>query len=144
MDKLDTYKQRVLAVARQVEDGSLSSADLVQSIESIKFTDKKSRARTKLPLDRVCTEMCLKGNRCTRSRQEGTDKCKTHNKPKRDPVPDGMVRKVIWPELINGIWYFICNDQQVYNPEDVKLSLPNPAIIGRWDMVDEKYAVTYF
>jgi hypothetical protein len=86
--------------------------------------------------------MCLKGVQCSRSRQVNTEKCKIHNKPKKDPAPDGMVRKTSWREQVNGIWYFLCTEQKVYSPEDVMKNTVNPEIIGAWTRLNGAYNVT--
>ena len=140
---LTELRDKVLVIAHRVVDGSITPVEMLAQVEALSVIGpKKGRCKTKIPVEQQCVELCLKGEQCSRSRQANSDKCKIHNKPKRDPVPDGMVRKVIWRELINGIWYFICSDQKVYSPEDVMKNTANPTVIGTWEKVAECYSVS--
>ena len=42
------------------------------------------------------------------------------------------VKKEVWVEEIGGIMYYLDNNNNVYNTEDVMSNRENPKIISRW------------
>ena len=108
------------------------------SLETEDFT-KRKRIKNKIPLADRCCSKRANGEQCTRRKKSEQDNyCGTHLKG----VPHGSinvvvsdmvgVKKEVWVEEIGGIMYYLDNNNNVYNTEDVMSNRENPKIISRW------------
>lgn len=108
------------------------------SLETEDFT-KRKRIKNKIPLADRCCAKRANGEQCTRRKKSEQDNyCGTHLKG----VPHGSinvvvsdmvgVKKEVWVEEIGGIMYYLDNNNNVYNTEDVMSNRENPKIISRW------------
>jgi hypothetical protein len=43
------------------------------------------------------------------------------------------VKKEVWVEEIGGIMYYLDNNNNVYNAEDIMSNRTNPKIIAKWE-----------
>ena len=119
--------------------------DYDSAIYSSMDFEKKKRIRNVVNPDDRCKAYRASGEQCTRRHKEGYDYCGTHIKG----LPHGHVdvsaqkekKKTIkvWQEEINGIAYYIDNNNNVYDTYDIIESVVNPKIIGKYKtMFDEK------
>tara|TARA_A100001035_G_C27730348_1_gene476471 strand:+ start:314 stop:805 length:492 start_codon:yes stop_codon:yes gene_type:complete len=108
------------------------------SLETEDFT-KRKRIKNKIPLGDRCCAKRANGEQCTRRKKSDQDNyCGTHMKG----VPHGSinvvvsdfvgVKKEVWVEEIGGIMYYLDNNNNIYNTEDVMSNRDNPKIIAKW------------
>jgi hypothetical protein len=108
------------------------------SLETEDFT-KRKRIKNKIPLGDRCCAKRANGEQCTRRKKSDQDNyCGTHMKG----VPHGSinvvvsdfvgVKKEVWVEEIGGIMYYLDNNNNIYNTEDVMSNRENPKIIEKW------------
>ena len=117
----------------------------IEALEAPKLvkTDfvKQARVKTLISPELRCTAMRADDDQCTRRKKEGSEYCGTHTKG----VPHGVVgaakmRKLdLRAEDVGGIIYWLDSAHQVYKTEDVMNKKTNPAVIGTWKLVGEKY-----
>lgn len=106
---------------------------------------KRKRTKNAIPLyDRCCAKRA-NGEQCTRKKKDDEDYCGTHVKG----IPHGKVDKSnsnidIIDKIevniidINGILYYVDNNNNVYNNNDVAQNLMNPRIIAKYDKVNKE------
>jgi len=112
---------------------------------------KRKRIKNNVPIyDRCCSKRA-NGEQCTRKKQVGIDFCGTHSKG----TPHGVIdmkndiktrpQKVdVWVQDIRGILYYIDNNNNVYQPEDIINNKTNPKIIAKYIVNDDKYFIPEF
>ena len=52
-----------------------------------------------------------------------------------------MKKKEVWLQDINGILYYIDNDNNVYNNEDILNNVTNPEILYKYNFINNKYSI---
>jgi len=100
---------------------------------------KRKRVKNKVPLCFRCSARRANKEQCTRRRKEGHTLCGTHIKG----IPHGLVdviekppiinKTTVWAEDIDGIIYYIDDDKNVYNPQDIYENIKNPKIIAKYE-----------
>jgi hypothetical protein len=89
---------------------------------------------------RACEEQC------TRKKKDGYDYCGTHIKG----VPHGVVdtnekqtlKKVeVWAQNIKGIMYYLDNEGNVYQAEDILMNKLNPNKTGKYTRMNDEYVL---
>jgi hypothetical protein len=159
LDKLTTqttdYKQQLVTEVMRLKNGEITTTNLIEFIYASKPTDitkmdfiKRKRAKNCVPMDDRCEARRAKGSghegdQCTRRKKKGCTYCGTHSKG----VPHGIIinhepslkKKMIWAEEIRGIVYWLDEDHNVYNTEDIMKNIPNPTFIGSWTKVGISY-----
>jgi hypothetical protein len=112
--------------------------------------DFKRRKRIKniIPDYNRCIAKKGDHSRCTRKKKENIDFCGTHEKA----VPYGTIdvnmnnkqtvnNVDIWYHEINGIYYYIDKENNVYLPEDIISNKTNPRIIAQWKLDGSEYII---
>ena len=101
--------------------------------------DLLKRKRTKNVV--VCSDRCTakrsNGEQCTRRHKEGSQYCGTHNKGQPhgkvdETLMDISTKKEVRAEEIKGIVYYIDDDGNVYDTEQVHQNVANPDVIGQY------------
>ena len=98
--------------------------------------NKKKRMKNNIPICERCEAKRASGERCSRRKKGSSIYCGTHIKG----TPHGKIndkqtslKKVeIINKDINGIIYFIDNDGNVYNHEDIQHNKPNPRVLTKY------------
>ena len=115
----------------------------------LKHDDFKKRKRIKnnVPLYDRCCALRADGQQCTRKKHETSKFCGTHIKG----TPNGILnnednltttKKIeIRTQDINGIVYYIDNDNNVYDPCDILKNNNNPKIIATYVLNNETYII---
>jgi len=127
--------------------------DIIKYINSIKpivFTKedfmKRKRSKNSVTLADRCMAKRANGEQCSRRKKEGCEYCGTHIKG----LPHGVImtdttqllkHKEVWCEDIGGIIQYIDNEGNVYSHEDVMNNVVNPAIIAKYEIIDNKYTI---
>ncbi|MDC0141982.1 hypothetical protein OAI84_00110 [bacterium] len=98
---------------------------------------KRKRNKSIIPPELRCIAKKASGNQCTRRRKDNNQLCGTHSKG----TPHGIIKEIkektsyqkvcVQAKLVNGIIYFIDNDNNVYNPTDIYNEEPKISIIGK-------------
>ncbi len=109
---------------------------------------KRKRIKNIVPQNDLCIAKRANGEQCTRRRKTEEEKegdepiqfCGTHIKG----TPHGVIsidintlskasmKIELWVKDIKGINYYIDDNNNVYNPEDILANKANPAIIAKW------------
>ena len=105
---------------------------------------KRKRVVSSVSLNERCTAKKATGEQCTRKKKVGCNFCGTHDKYQ----PHGVVtlninetclkRCTITIEDINGINYYLDENNNVYDTRDIILNTTNPKIIGYKDVILNK------
>lgn len=114
---------------------------------------KRKRIKNSIPSDNRCNAKRANGEQCTRRRKEDCEFCGTHSKG----TPNGLIqdnenngnitinhKMVVFAEEIKGIVYYIDNNYNVYNTEDILSEKINPRIIAKYVKDDNKYTIPEF
>jgi hypothetical protein len=89
----------------------------------------------------VTSDRCIAkrstGEQCTRRHKEGSQYCGTHNKGQPhgkvdESVVNSDTKKEVRAEEIKGIVYYIDDDGNVYDTEQVHQNIDNPSVVGKY------------
>jgi len=110
---------------------------------------KRKRVKNSVPTQIRCCAKRANGEQCTRRKKNENEFCGTHTKG----TPYGKVetnlgevsivkKRDIWVQEIKGIQYFIDNERNIYNHEDIMNNKHNPSIICQYiKSDDDKYSI---
>ena len=96
---------------------------------------KRKRNKNAVPDNNRCNARLANNEQCTRRRKDGSEYCGTHVKG----TPNGQVsqcgeckllRTEVTAKEIDGIVYYIDEQNRIYNTEQVMSNKQNPDIIG--------------
>jgi hypothetical protein len=115
----------------------------------IQDLQKRKRVRNAVPICERCIANRINNTQCTRRRQQGYEFCGTHIKgqpygviqDKLETNAPVMKQVDIRNEEINGIHYYIDNNNNVYNTEDILSNKPNPTIITKYTTVNGRITI---
>jgi hypothetical protein len=110
----------------------------------IQDLQKRKRVRNAVPICERCLANRINNTQCTRRKQSGYDFCGTHIKGQpygvietnAEPINPSIKNIDIRNEEINGIHYYIDNNNNVYNTEDILSNKPNPTIITKYTNIN--------
>ena len=102
---------------------------------------KRKRIKNIVPQCDRCVACRADGQQCTRRQQPNEKYCGTHRKGTPNGIMDinSTINNVkqqkieVWPEEINGIHYYIDDNNNVYKNEDIMNNKQSPDIIGQWE-----------
>lgn len=136
MDMDDTTNIKLLGIIDNYKNLSLDKTD---------FT-KRKRVKTEVPIFQRCIAKRACGAQCTRKRRDSITFCGTHEKNRPHGViendkPQDVSMKKIQIKLteINGISYYIDEDNNVYKTEDILTNNTNPKIIAKYEKINGNY-----
>jgi len=107
--------------------------------------DLSNKKRTKTVIDSIhrCNAKRANGEQCTRKRKDGYEFCGTHTKG----IPNGSIqvdasiqniRKIeVVVQDINGIAYYIDQENNIYRTEDILSNKQNPQIIAKYRKMED-------
>ena len=114
---------------------------------------KRKRIKNSIPSSNRCNAKRANGEQCTRRRKDDCEFCGTHSKG----TPNGLIqdnensgniainhKMEVFAEEIKGIVYYIDNNSNVYNTEDILSEKINPRIIAKYVKDDNKYSIPEF
>ena len=112
---------------------------------------KRKRIKNCVPQFNRCCARRANGEQCTRRKKESCDFCGTHGKG----TPHGKIqcnvadkvtlkKKEIWIQEIGGIQYYLDDEGNVYNHEDVMGGKDNPEIIAQYNFEDDIYSIPMY
>lgn len=105
---------------------------------------KRKRVKNTVPMYERCCAKRANGEQCTRRRKDGEIFCGTHIKGtphgifnQEDSQEQAKQTVQIWVEDIKGIVYYIDENHNVYDTEDVAANKDNPRVIAKWEKNSE-------
>ena len=109
---------------------------------------KRKRIKNVVPyFDRCCAKRAS-GEQCTRRKREEDEYCGTHMKGTPHGVvseneePKKMTQKIdVWAQDIMGIIYYIDDQCNVYQPEDIIVNKVNPRVIAKYVKTGDRYSI---
>lgn len=155
-DYVESFINDIQAKISKTNVSEEIKADLLGFIHSyeklnIEKTDflKRKRQQVVVPVFLRCISKRSNGEQCSRRKKEGCDFCGTHSKgsPYGTFVQEAtsMMTKVeVWAQDIGGILYYIDNEMNVYQTEDIINNKPNPAVIAKYEKYCDKYSIPLF
>lgn len=108
---------------------------------------KRKRVKNVVPLCDQCCALRANGEQCTRRRKDGEKFCGTHikgtpNGEVKDNPPKKTHKKVqVWIQEIRGISYYIDNENNIYDHQDIVNNRLNPKIIAKYTKVNGVYDI---
>lgn len=134
------YGDELIEYIQTYDDFTLSEEDF----------QKRKRLKNMIPLCDRCSASRIDKTQCSRRRQPDQIFCGTHIKGQ----PYGVVHassgveeislnrsQTVWCEDVNGIYYYIDHNGNVYNPEDIISNKQNPKIIATYVKVGDTYTI---
>ena len=134
---ISALKNDVLAQKHLGVEGIIQ---FVYDYPSLTFDDddfkKRKRIKNKIPICNRCIAIKSSNTQCTRRKKNDSNFCGTHMKG----TPHGTVnnanisseKKISTHTIdINGIYYYIDNKNNVYDPQDIHKNIKNPKIIHK-------------
>ena len=107
---------------------------------------KRKRIKSSVPQYLRCIACRANGEQCTRKKKDDNDYCGTHDKNRphgvisqQDKTEDKFNKVDVFIQDINGILYYIDNNNNVYSTEDILNNILNPKVIAKYKLEDEKY-----
>ena len=133
----------------------LENDELIAIINNIKCINlsnedfmKRKRVKSVVAQYMRCIAKRANGEQCSRKKRESCKYCGTHEKNR----PHGEISDSVAPENnltkievklqeINGVLYYIDNNNNIYCTEDIVINKISPKIIGKYKFIDNKYVL---
>lgn len=84
-----------------------------------------------------CFAKCNNGFLCKRKSRIGYNYCGTHLRNLDINIKNTMQKMkslIVWPHEINGIYYFIDDEYNIYSTLDICINSNQPRIIGKLEL----------
>ena len=128
----------------------ISKEEIIQNINSFKTLQltkedfkKRKRVKNNIPLYNRCCACRANGDQCTRKKHPNYNFCGTHIKG----TPHGIISNITEPnntqkveirtQDVNGMVYYIDNNNNVYDPSDILKNITNPKVIAQYKVNDD-------
>ena len=150
----DEFKQNIKSIVETNDNISFSEkSNLLKYIfdyNNLTLTKedfcKRKRTKSIVPHYLRCMAKRSCGEQCTRKRKENSTFCGTHDKNRPHGVVDSesqssvlLKKREVWLQEINGIIYYIDDNNNVYKTEDILENTINPNIIAKYTLIDGEY-----
>ena len=149
-----SYNNDLLTWCKVNNNNNISYSDILEYINSknnfcLEDSDFQKRKRSKniIPQYVRCCAKRANGEQCTRKKKDNISYCGTHEKNRPhgtiDDIPNSQTLKKIevWLQDINGILYYIDNNNNVYNNEDILNNITNPEVLYKYKVINNKYSI---
>ena len=109
---------------------------------------KRRRVKNTVPTYDRCIAKKALGDQCSRKKREGLQYCGTHSKGTphgliQDKETINNIQKVeVFTVEINGIVYYIDDNSNVYDSNDILYNNKNPKIIANYEKNEDIYIMT--
>lgn len=123
----DEFRSKIKCFVANYQFGSFCDDDLKK---------RKRNTHVVISSDR-CVAKRSTGEQCTRRHKDGSQYCGTHNKGQPhgkvdDSLIDTETKKEVRAEEIKGIVYYVDDDGNVYDTQQVHQNVSNPDVIGKF------------
>lgn len=111
---------------------------------------RRKRVKNVVPYYERCHAKRANGERCTRRKKGDCDYCGTHEKGQphgviSENINDATFKKItVFAQDIKGIIYYLDNNNNVYDPQDIINGIKNPKIIAKYEHVNNTYTIPEF
>ena len=110
---------------------------------------KRKRVKNCIPELNRCNALRANGEQCTRQRKDNCEYCGTHSKGvvvgASSTTKNELQKKIeVFAQDINGIVYYIDNNDNVYKTEDILEEKTNPVIIAKYVKTESGYSIPEF
>ena len=108
---------------------------------------KRKRIKSMVPVYERCCAKRANGEQCTRSKKDECQYCGTHSKGTphgmmSDQEPVSTTKKIEVNAIdIKGIVYYLDDNGNVYDTEDVISNIKNPRIIAKYEKHGDDYSI---
>jgi len=146
-------KATVLGIAHEAQVNQL--IQYIYDYDRLCFTkedfQKRKRVKNVVPFfDRCCAKRAT-NEQCTRRKKEGSEYCGTHMKGTPHGIVDNQndnkptTQKIeVFAKDIQGIIYYIDNNNNVYQAEDIIINKMNPKIIAKYVKNGDHFSIPEF
>ena len=136
---INSFKEYITDIINSENDNPTIIAKINEynfKLFDIDDMNKKKRMKNNIPISERCEAKRASCERCSRRKKGASIYCGTHIKGtphgKINDIQTSLKKVEILNKDINGIIYFIDNDGNVYNHEDIQHNKPNPRIITKY------------
>lgn len=111
---------------------------------------KRKRVKNIVPYFERCCALRANGEQCTRRKKNHPKFCGTHVKGTphgeitQTETPKTHTKKTCWAQEIKGIIYYIDEDGNVYDTDDILGEAINPRVIAKYVKTGDKYNIPAF
>jgi hypothetical protein len=108
---------------------------------------KRKRVKNTVPMYERCCAKRANGDQCTRRKRDGSQFCGTHCKG----TPHGNIDDIAAAEEnikvdvitveIKGIVYYVDDNGNVYDTEDILSNKTNPRVIAKYNKIGDSYEI---
>ena len=110
---------------------------------------KRKRSKSSIPIYLRCNATRANGEQCSRKKKDDLEYCGTHEKNRphgefenTDDTPEDELKKTeVYLTDINGIGYYIDENNNVYNSQDILENKQCPRKIGVYKLVNNIYSI---
>lgn len=108
---------------------------------------KRKRVKNMVPTYERCCAKRANGEQCTRRKKDEFQYCGTHSKGTphgiiSDKEPINTTTKIEVSAIdIKGIVYYLDQNSNVYDTEDIISNQKNPRIIAKYEKIGEEYSI---
>ena len=111
---------------------------------------KRKRVKNIVPYFERCCALRANGEQCTRRKKNHPKFCGTHVKGTphgeitQTETPKTHTKKTCWAQEIKGIIYYIDEDCNVYDTDDILGEVMNPRVIAKYVKTGDNYNIPAF
>lgn len=111
---------------------------------------RRKRVKNVVPLFERCHAKRANGEQCTRRSKESDQFCGTHSKGQPHGIVSDNNQEVTYKKItvqahdIKGIIYYLDNNSNVYDPNDIINGIKNPKIIAKYICTNGVYSIPDF
>jgi len=151
----DSIREKVTQCGLTKNDQVNQLLQYIYDYERLTFNkedfQKRKRVKNFVPMfDRCCAKRAS-DEQCTRRKKDGSEYCGTHLKGTphgivdMDSSPKNSTQKIeVYAQDIQGIIYYIDNNNNVYQAEDIISNKVNPKIIAKYMKNGDTYSIPEF
>lgn len=148
---IDLFKSELISIVET--DNKTEILDYIKNFDSLTLSKedftKRKRVKSVIPHYLRCMAKRANGEQCTRKKKDDICYCGTHEKNRPHGIinsnsknEENKIHKVeVWLQEINGILYYIDNNNNVYNTQDIMASKVSPNIHAKYKVEDGKYFI---
>tara|TARA_B100001996_G_C18442566_1_gene508985 strand:- start:77 stop:547 length:471 start_codon:yes stop_codon:yes gene_type:complete len=141
---LQTYNEK-LSQCKNMDD----IKQFIESHEKFNLEDldlnRKKRTKNVIKPEEQCQALRANKSQCTRRKKPDCAFCGTHTKGtpygiiENNNIPNNKKNLQVFTQEMNGILYFIDNDGNIYNAEDIVNKSTKPRIVGKYSIINSMY-----
>ena len=133
-----------------VKDGNMDSKYMNELVQFIYDYPQLTFLPQDVPFFERCCALRANGEQCTRRKKNHPKFCGTHVKGTphgeitQTETPKTHTKKTCWAQEIKGIIYYIDDDGNVYDTDDILGEALNPRIIAKYVKTGDNYNIPAF